>query len=315
MTLSNCFAGARSRAQNARHGEIRESVMDFLRSLPKLESHYCRSNNSKLFLEPVFDSLSALYNEYKRQTSSDKYASIKLFRQIFESMNIGIYKPKKDQCDTCVGFEVGNVTEEEYNIHQHRKQQARAEKERDKDLGNLSERSTRVITVDLQAVLLSPKLNASALYYKTKLACHNYTIFDLNSKDVTCYFWHEGQGDLSGNSFASCMAHYIESIVSSDVNHVIVYSDGCGYQNRNSILANTLCHLSRKLNVTITQKFLEKGHTQMEVDSVHSVVERKIKRKNIYVPQNYVEILQEVRPAHPFVVHYIDHSFSGAIQT
>lgn len=41
------------------------------------------------------------------------------------------------------------------------------------------------------------------------------------------------------------------------------------------VVSNALLRLAVKCNVTITQKFLEKGHTQMEVDSVHSVIERK----------------------------------------
>ena len=56
---------------------------------------------------------------------------------------------------------------------------------------------------------------------------------------------------------------------------------------------------------------MEKGHTQMEEDSVHSVIEHKVKKRNtvIYVPQKYVDIMREVRPAHPYVVHYVDHTF------
>lgn len=133
----------------------------------------------------------------------------------------------------------------------------------------------------------------------------------MKTKDVTCYFWHEGQADLSGNSFASCIANYIENILAKDnhVKHIILYSDGCTYQNRNVVLTNTLYHISKKFGIEITQKILEKGHTQMEVDSVHSVIERKLKRKNIYVPQNYVDVMTSVRPSQPYIVHYVDHSF------
>jgi hypothetical protein len=66
------------------------------------------------------------------------------------------------------------------------REKLRAEKVRDKKLAQ-SQTSFKVITMDLQSVLLSPRLNASALYYKTKLACHNFTIFDLVTKEVTCF--------------------------------------------------------------------------------------------------------------------------------
>ncbi|WAR05978.1 LOW QUALITY PROTEIN: hypothetical protein MAR_021347, partial [Mya arenaria] len=61
----------------------------------------------------------------------------------------------------------------------------------------------KVITMDLQAVLLCPKLQASALYYHTKLACHNFTIMDISCKSVSCYFWTEVEGDLTASSFTS----------------------------------------------------------------------------------------------------------------
>ncbi|XP_060081331.1 calcium-activated chloride channel regulator 4A-like [Ylistrum balloti] len=166
--------------------------------------------------------------------------------------------------------------------------------------------------MDLQCVLLSPRLQASALYYKTKLACHNFTLYDLATKDVTCYFWHEGEGDLTGNSFASCIVHFIEDMLAQsdkEIKTVVLYSDGCTYQNRNTVLANALSKLAKERGLTILQKYLEKGHTQMEVDSVHSTIESKLKRKPIYVPQNYVDIIKSVRPSQPYHVHYVDHTF------
>lgn len=40
----------------------------------------------------------------------------------------------------------------------------------------------------------------------------------------------------------------------------------------------------------MNQKFLEKGHTQMEVDSVHSTIERLINKKELFLPH---ELLAE----------------------
>ena len=50
------------------------------------------------------------------------------------------------------------------------------------------------------------------------------------------------------------------------------------------------------------------GHTHMEVDSVHSSIERQLK-KNVFVPQNYVEAMSQCRPHQPFQIRYIDHTF------
>lgn len=52
---------------------------------------------------------------------------------------------------------------------------ARRQKTLDKERYAENE-STVVLPVDLESVLFSPGLKASAVYYRTKLACHNYTI-------------------------------------------------------------------------------------------------------------------------------------------
>lgn len=46
-------------------------------------------------------------------------------------------------------------------------------------------------------------------------------------------------------------------------------------------MSNALLHLAVDLKTTIEQKFLVKGHTQMECDSVHGNIERKIKGKKL----------------------------------
>lgn len=282
---------------------------NFLDSLSKLPSHYCRATTSKMYLEPLFTSYAELYRVYKEKCADDAQDTIcmKLFKRLFDDMNLSLYQPKKDQCDICCSYESNNISDEEYNEHIVRKDAARNEKCLDKEAATHNE-SLKVITVDLQAVLLSPLLKASSMYYKTKLSCHNFTIYDLITKDVVCYFWHEGDAELTANSFASCLTDYIENI-SGSVKEVIIFSDGCPYQNRNVTLSNALSRLARLRDITIVQKFLEKGHTHMECDNVHSAIERKLRKKPIYCPQNYVDIMQSARLSQPYKVKYLSHEF------
>lgn len=71
--------------------------------------------------------------------------------------------------------------------------------------------------------------------------------------------------------------------------------------------SNTLLLLAMEKNVTITQKYLEKGHTQMEVDSVHSVIERKLKNVEIFLPSQYASITKEAR-REPDYTYFKDYS-------
>jgi len=61
---------------------------------------------------------------------------------------------------------------------------------------------------------------------------------------------------------------------------VILYLDGCGYQKRNVTLANLLCDFAIENQITVEHKYLEKGNTQMECESVHSAIERRIKQRS-----------------------------------
>ena len=282
----------------------RKNTQSFLSQLPKLPSHYCRQNTNKEYLEEEIGGMTKLYDMFKSFCEERGYGlpSKSVLRSEFKQANLGFFQPRKDQCDKCCSFKVGNVSEAEYQAHRVKKERAHEEKNNDKIVGGV-DRSVSVWSMDVQAVLIAPKLHASALYYRTKLACHNFTMYHLNTKHTLCYFWHESEGDMSASSFASCIIHNLTRVVRDpSVKTIILWSDGCGYQNRNVVLSNALVDFCVHHNVQIVQKYLEKGHTQMEVDSVHSTIERKLKTRSIYYPGNYVEVMQEARPAQPYEV-------------
>ena len=111
---------------------------------------------------------------------------------MFHELELGFHQPKKDQCDTYCSYQTANMT---------KNTRSTAEKSSDKS----AVEGITVLTMDLQAVLLAPAILASAVYYTNKLCCHNFAMFDLRSKRVVCYFWHEAEGGLSANCFAPCV--------------------------------------------------------------------------------------------------------------
>ena len=119
---------------NQSHGneDLYASAKQFLDSLPKLPSHYSRAESNKEYLEPVFETFARLYEEYTRHcTENDQpLASRTILRSVFKDMNVSLFSPKKDQCDTCASHKAGNVTEEEFAAHLRRKEEARDEKKR-----------------------------------------------------------------------------------------------------------------------------------------------------------------------------------------
>lgn len=282
------------------------SVKEWLALLPKVPSHYCRSSTNRTYVEDTFRSKAHMFQTYKDWCAKESkpLARRKLFCSTLKSEKISIYKPRKDQCDTCTAFKENNVTLEEYQVHQEMKEEAYAAK---KEALSLCSSEVLVFTVDTQSVLLCPKLLVSEQYYKQKLQIHNYTIYCSNNKDVDLFVWHEGHGDVTANEFTSCILNYLE-IKTEGYKRVLMFSDGCGYQNRNKVLASALNDFAKHKGVEIEQRFLEKGHTMMEADSVHSTLERLF-NPPIFLPSDYLNLMAQARPKQPYSIHHLDYTF------
>ena len=114
--------------------------------------------------------MSKLHEIYKVRCSavSKQPFSIYTFTQYFKDHNFSLFQRKKDLCNTCVGYDEGNVTSTEYDAHQKRKN----------DALNLKEE---------------------------ELNLHNFTFYNLKNKDVMNYLWSEVNGDLEVSNFTRNM--------------------------------------------------------------------------------------------------------------
>ncbi|GFS28016.1 hypothetical protein ElyMa_005327100, partial [Elysia marginata] len=119
---------------------------------------------------------------------------------------------------------------------------------------------------------------------------------------------NETEGGLTASEFATCIRHYLGNLEKHD--EIIIYSDGCTYHNRKTVLANALQQFATSTGTTIQHKYLVRGHTHMEVDNSHSLIERARKDRTINVPYDNVEVMKSARKSHsPFTVHYVTHDF------
>lgn len=80
------------------------------------------------------------------------------------------------------------------------------------------------------------------------------------------------------------------------------WSDNCAGQNKNRIIIALCRHVAKKFGVTITHRFLEKGHTQNEGDSVHSVIERAREHKIINTPEEWKLLIRWAKSENPYKV-------------
>lgn len=231
------------------------------------------------------------------------------FSDAFEANNLSLFSPKKDQCDQCCGHGTGNISDQDWNKHIEDKNRSRKEKEMDKEKALSGE--VIVFTMDLQAVKVCPFLKASALYYKCKLCVHNFTMYNLGTHECMCYWWDETQCNLTASAFTSCIIDQLSMCYNKNQNkNIILWSDGCCYQNKNTVLSNAILEFSVTHKIIIEQKYLTKGHTQMECDSVHSVIERKLKNTDIHLPSDYIKITKTARSKpFPYEIKDCDISF------
>lgn len=87
------------------------------------------------------------------------------------------------------------------------------------------------------------------------------------------------------------------------------YSDNCAGQNRNRFVFGFYSYIAKKFNVTITHTFLEKGHTENEGDSVHSVIEKKKRKSVVYVPSEWYTLIRNAKKSgKPYNVIKIDQT-------
>ncbi|CAG5006176.1 unnamed protein product [Parnassius apollo] len=119
--------------------QIKQSVIDFINSIPKIESHYLRAQTKRQYISSE-KSLADIYRDYKQLREKDglAIATSSTFNRIFNTeFNISFFVPKKDQCDLCERYKNSDSEEkrnlsQEYEQHQKEKVFPRNEKDNDK---------------------------------------------------------------------------------------------------------------------------------------------------------------------------------------
>lgn len=120
-----------------------------------------------------------------------------------------------------------------------------------------------------------------------------------------CYVWDESEANRGVCEIGTCVVKYIKSLEASITQDkkfdIIFYSDNCWGQQKNRFMFAMYLYAVHNLSFinTITHKFLIKGHTQNEGDSVPSVIEKRIKKAlksgPIYVPEQYITLIRTAK--------------------
>ena len=76
---------------------------------------------------------------------------------------------------------------------------------------------------------------------------------------------------------------------------IIIWCDGCCYQNKNANKASATRRFNDKNNIAIKFKYLQVGHTFMEGDSVHICIEKALKMQDMNIPEDYISVIRNAR--------------------
>lgn len=127
----------------------------------------------------------------------------------------------------------------------------------------------------------------------------------MKNGQATCYVWDESKSKRGANEIGSNIFHYLINLP-SEITHVILYSDYCPGQNKNSIfLAMCIFALYHSNSIQVLEhKFLVPGHTRMECDSDHAQIEKKKKHFDspIYHPHDWAQLIRMTGNKRPFKV-------------
>lgn len=291
--------------------EVIEDIIFHIRSFPSYESHYTRRENSKRYL-PAHLTLQKMYDLYceGRETK----VSRKLYEKEFHKLNLAFKKPKVDTCHkcdviqmklaVCENEEERKEIEKEKNTHHLDADKAYKQKDSDKELAK-ADPTTKVFTFDLQQCLPTPFVNSSVSFYKRQLWTYNLTIHDLGTGEVTCYMWHEAEGGRGANQIATCL--FLQLIeLTPNIQNVVLYSDTCGGQNRNSHVAAMFFYaLQQNTNLKlIDHKFMISGHSHMECDVDHSLIEKQKKKLETQInhPYDWYQLVRMTGKKRKFIV-------------
>lgn len=118
--------------------------------------------------------------------------------------------------------------------------------------------------------------------------------------------WHEVIGNRGANEIASCLYEHLQTLP-APVKNITFYSDSCPGQNKNSYVALMFAIFASAPNEieTIDHKFLEPGHTHMECDADHALIERKKKKTSIPIhhPRDWYQFIRTAGDKRIFQVH------------
>lgn len=269
-------------------------IKNHIDSFHPTQSHYNLAHAPNRRYLPSDLSIYKLWEEFK---SKIKPISYETYRKVFEKENIGFSKPSQDECPTCLlhnnHMRKENDSQSEQTINTnsdhpescevcdqyqiHKKKYTAARKSYEGDVCKIWDNTTELFAVDMQKVLIIPKMTTKNSFFVSRLVCFNETFANLRKNGTNfCIMWHEAIKGRTGPDVVSTFYNLLKNLADNTKN-VIFWADNCAAQNKNWTLF-TSCVIFVNENWgpdTITFKYFESGHSFMKADAIHGAIGKK----------------------------------------
>ena len=282
-------------------------IKDHIRKFPAYKSHYTRGTSERKYLNPDL-TIAQMYRLYKEHCQENDIVpeNEHIYRKVFnEDFNLSLHHPLQDTCEKCDIFKASLATaredekipiEEERARHHELAETAYKQKKTDKEFA-MKKKGIVTASFDLQKVLPCPMLQTGVVYYKRQLAVYNLTIYEtsMEGNKAPCMMWDETIAGRGGKEIGSCVPKWLNELL-NDIKEVRLYSDSCGGQNRNHLIAAILMYMCKHKGIKITHSFLEPVHTHMEADTMHATIEKHKKSTSniIEVPRDWITTVRTI---------------------
>ena len=272
----------------------REAIRMHIESFKPCQPHYRRYNSPYVRYIPRDITFEAMFADFQEKFPEQRCSQSSYLR-VLQEMNISNKMPRSDVCEICDLFKIkesrqGVSDEEREKQQEHRNQAEKARRELDKDADHAHGEEKAVFTVDMQKVLILPIQPAvKESHFTSRLVCFNETFVPPLSSARTgsspevayCVVWHEATYGRTGDAVASAFFGLVDEL--RDTKEFTFWADNCSSQNKNWIIFSMFVRIVNESwgPEKISIKFLTKGHTHMAADSLHGVIEKKIRAKQV----------------------------------
>ena len=311
------------RKERALSEEVRQQIHQHISSFPPQESHYSRKDNYARQYLPAELTVAQMHRMYLELYEPDVHAQMQSGEKVVpvvkyeyypeyfnRNFNLSFGQPRTDTCSICdelsvrirneSSAETKRQLEQELSLH-HRKAEIFYESLRQCTKLAVENENVATICFDFQKNMPLPKLSVNEIYYMRQLWLFNFGVHNCKDKSASMYCWDEPTAKRGANEVVSCLHHYFTQLPEV-VDTLYLFPDGCGGQNKNSIV---MCFLYSLVKLgrfrLIVHTFPIRGHSFLPCDRDFALIEKlAVKNDTVYVPAQWISLIQSARPSNPF---------------